>query len=301
MNRAENDAFSRCHPAVGLMFFVVAIGLGAMILHPAYIVASVLFSVTYYWLLRGGQGLKLLGLLAPLFLLLTFINPLLNPQGDHVLFYIYFLYRPYTVEALLYGMALAGMMTAMMLWCGCYNAVMTSDKFMTLFGGVIPTVSMLLLMVLRLVPNMLRKTKQLADARKCIGHGAAENATKKEIAVDSLNVFSALMTWALEGGVITGDSMRSRGYGVAKRTTYRIYAMTRRDVALLALMGALAAVIVAFIFTGGTAAEFTPVMDVAPIAGWNLPGFLAYCVFLSLPTVLYIKEDIQWHILRSRI
>ena len=227
MKREENDAFSRCHPAVGFFFFVGAIGLGAMIMHPAYILASALGALTYYCLLKGSKSVKTLAVFLPVFVVLTLINPLLNTDGQRVLTHVFG--RPYTLEALLYGMVIAGMLIVMLLWAGCYNAVMTSDKFMTLFGGLIPTISMVLLMVLRLVPNMLRKMGQLAGARKCIGKGAAENATKKQQAVDSLNVMSALLTWALEGGVVTADSMRSRGYGTAKRSCFTMHTLTGQD------------------------------------------------------------------------
>ena len=270
-----------------------------MILHPAYILASGLFAVTYYCLLRGSKGIKMVGLSIPVFLFLTFANPLVNHDGQRVLTYVFG--RPYTYEALVYGMVIAGMLIVMLLWAGCYNAVMTSDKFMTLFGSVIPTISLLLLMVLRLVPNMIRKIAQLAGARKCIGRGAAENATKREKAVDSLNVLSALMTWALEGGVITADSMRSRGYGTEKRTAFQIQKLKKLDVVLLSVMAVLATVIAGLIAGGGTAADYTPIMKITPVTGKYLLGFAAYCVFLSLPTVLYIKEAIQWRISRSGI
>jgi len=299
VKREENDAFSRCHPAVGFVFFVGAIGLGAMILHPAYILASGIFAVSYYCLLRGAKGLKLVALSIPVFLFLTFANPLVNHDGQRVLTHVFG--KPYTLEALIYGMVIAGMLVVMLLWAGCYNAVMTSDKFMTLFGGVIPTISMLLLMVLRLVPNMIRKIKQLAGARKCIGRGAGENATRREKITDSLNVISALMTWALEGGVITADSMRSRGYGTDKRTTFQLHALRRQDAALLIWMGLLAAAIIALIAGGGTAADYTPVMNITPVAGRRVWGFAAYCLFLSLPTVLYVKEAVQWRISRFGI
>ena len=299
VKKEENDAFSRCHPAVGFFFFAGAIGLGAMILHPLYILASGLFAVTYYCLLRGSRGLKLVALSVPVFLLLTFANPLINHDGQRVLTYVFG--RPYTYEALVYGMAIAGMLIVMLLWAGCYNAVMTSDKFMTLFGGVIPTISLLLLMVLRLVPNMIRKVAQLAGARKCIGRGAADNATKKEKALDSLNVLSALMTWALEGGVITADSMKARGYGTEKRSSFQMQKMKSSDIILLSVMAVLAAAIVRLIAGGGTAADYTPIMRITPVTGENLAGFAAYCVFLSLPTALYIKEAVQWRISRSGI
>ena len=299
MKRWENDSFSRCHPAVGCVFFIGAIFFGAMILHPAYIIAALLCAVIYYCLLKGRKAWKTVGMLLPLFVVLTAVNPLFNTEGQHVLFRVFG--RPYTREALLYGMAIAGMLVAMLLWMGCYNAVMTSDKFITLFGKAIPTISMLLLMVLRLVPNLIRKIGQLAGARKCIGRGAGENATRKEKAVDGMNVLSALVSWALEGGVVTADSMKARGYGTGERSRFQIYRLTARDVVLLVLLGVLAAAVIAVIAVGGTTAEFTPVASIPPIRGWNACGFAAYCVFLIVPTALHVKEAIQWHISRSRI
>lgn len=299
MKREENDAFSRCHPLVGFMFFVGAIGLGAMILHPLYILASGLCAVSYYCLLKGVKGVKMVLISIPVFLFLTFANPLVNHDGERILTYVFG--KPYTMEALIYGMAIAGMLIVMLMWAGCYNAVMTSDKFMTLFGGLIPSVSMLLLMVLRLVPNMIRKIGQIAGARKSIGKGAGENASRREKAVDSLNVISALLTWALEGGVITADAMRSRGYNAGKRSSFQIHTMKNTDRVLLGIMTLLGTAVIILIARGGTAADYTPVMNITPVSGRHIWGFAAYCAFLSLPTVLYIKEAVQWHVSRSGI
>ena len=70
--------------------------------------------------------------------------------------------------------------------------------------------------------------------------------------------------------------------------------MTALDWVLLALMFFLAAGVIA---AGGIRAEFTPVLSFAPLT-W---GFAAYCVFLSIPTALHIKEALQWRISISKI
>ncbi len=299
MKRAENDSFSRCHPAVGIVFFLGAILFGAMIMHPLYILASGICALVYYCLLNGVKGIKTVAVLLPLVIVIAAVNPLFNHEGEHVLFQIFG--RPYTWEALIYGASLAGMLVTMLLWMGCYNAVMTSDKFITLFGKAIPTISLLLLMVLRLVPNLLRKMRQLAGARKCIGRGAGEKSTKRQQAVDGMNVLSALISWALEGGVVTADSMKARGYGTGERSRFQIFRMTARDIVLLVLLGTLAAAVIVAIARDGTTAEFAPVVTAAPIRGLHAAGFAAYCAFLILPVALHVKEAIQWHISRSRI
>ena len=295
----NNDAFSNCHPAVNLIFFLGAICFGVTIQHPAYLAAGFLGAACYYLLLHGKKGLKTVFGLLPLFLILTAVNPLFNNQGERVLFHIFG--RPYTLEALLYGMAISSVLVIMLLWFGCYNAVMTGDKFTSLFGNVIPSLSLLFVMVLRMVPNLIRKASQISGARKSVGKGAGEQSTKKEKLNDGMNVLSALTSWALESSVVTADSMRSRGYGTEKTSSFNIYRMTFSDFIILAVIIITAAAVVAISAMGGTAAFFTPDYYIAPITGVRFFGFGAYCVFLLIPSALHIKEDIQWHILRSKI
>lgn len=291
-----NDAFSNCHPAVNFTFFVGAIGCAVVIQHPAYLAMGILSGITYYLLLHGRKGIQNILAMLPIFLILTFANPLFNQYGQRVLFRYFG--RPYTLEALLYGLAIGGIFLEMLLWFGCYNAVLTSDKFTALFGNLIPSLSLLLVMVLRLIPNFLRKAAQIAGARKSIGKGAAEGDTTREKLEDGMSILGALTSWALEGSVVTADSMRSRGYGTSKRTSFMIYRMTGLDLGLLAAMAALFGIAV---FIGDKSAAFTPILSIAPIGGWNLLGLLAYGMFLLLPTALHIKEAIQWHISRSMI
>ena len=290
-----NDAFSRFHPAVNFAFFVGAIGFGVVVQHPAYIAAGVICGLVYYLTLMGAKGLKLLGGMVPMFLLITLINPLFNTYGKTVLF-TYF-DRPYTFEAVCYGMTLGGMFLLMMVWFSCYNVVLTSDKFICLFGSLIPSLSLLLVMVLRLIPSFMRKTKQIIGARNSIGKGGNENASVKEKAMSGMTVLSALTDWALEGSIVTADSMRARGYGSAKRTSFQIYRMTARDWTVIALEAVLALAVILTISAGGTEASYTYQVSVAPVT-W---GYAAYWAFLLIPTVIETKEAIQWRIIRSNI
>ena len=287
----KQDAFSRCHPAVNFLYFVGAIGFGVVIQHPAYMLAAVLGSLLYYMLLKGAKGLQTLFLLLPVFLVITLVNPLFNTLGKTELFSLFG--KPYTLEALYYGAVVGGIFVVMMLWFGCYSEVLTSDKFTSLFGSLIPSISLLLVMVLRMIPNLMGKAVQISGVRKSIGK-SGDNGTVKDKVRSGMTVLSALTDWALEGSIVTADSMRSRGYGCAKRTNFQIYRMTLRDWIFLIITAALAA---ATILGGDKSAEFVPTLQIMPLT-W---GFLAYCAYLLLPTALHLKEAITWHILRSRI
>lgn len=295
----SKDAFSKRHPIVNFLFFLGAIGFGVVIQHPVYLASGFVLGTTYYLLLNGRKGMKLLLALLPLFLVMTAINPLFNTNGATVLCYV--LGRPYTLEALYYGAAIASVFVVMLIWFGCYNAVLTSDKFTSLFGNLIPALSLLLVMVLRMIPNLMRKARQFAGARKSIGKGSGEYASNKEKRTDGMTILSALTDWALEGGVVTGDSMRSRGYGSAKRTSFMIYRMTGIDSSLLVTQCVLILAVLATALTGGTTATYTPDFSIAPVSGMHIWGFAAYCAYLSIPTVLHIKEACAWHISRSKI
>ena len=295
----REDAFSKRHPVVNFIFFLGAIGFGMVIQHPLYLAAGFLCGTTYYLLLNGRKGIKMLMALLPLFLIMTAINPLFNTYGATLLFYVFG--RPYTLEALYYGVAISTVFVVMLIWFGCYNAVLTSDKFTSLFGNLIPALSLLLVMVLRMIPNLMRKAAQFAGARKSIGKGIGENASSKEKIADGMTILSALTDWALEGSVVTGDSMRSRGYSTAKRSSFMIYRMTGIDFSLLVIQCILIGGVLATAVTGGTTATYTPDFYIAPVSRMHIWGFTAYCAYLSIPTVLHIKEAIQWHISRSKI
>jgi len=290
-----NDAFSKCHPAVNFLFFAGAFVMSVVIMHPSYLLVGAAAAGSYYLLLSGKKGWRTVLMLLPLFLVLTAVNPLMNTMGKTVLFHVFG--RPYTGEALLYGAALAAMFVVMMLWFGCYNKVLTGDKFTVLFGSLLPSVSLLLVMILRLIPSFLRKARQITGARRSIGKGAGEGARLREKLRDGITVLGTLTDWALEGSIITGDSMRARGYGAARRTSFMIYRMSTADRVLLAVMTALLAAVIAAACLGQTHASFVPVLRIAP-ASW---GLAAYTVYLFLPTALQIKERVQWHISRSRI
>lgn len=296
--RLMSDTFSTFHPLINFIFYICAIVFGMVFFHPAYLAASLLCAAAYLITLRRGRALRLLAGLIPVFLILTALNPLFNTLGETVLFTCFG--RPYTREALFYGAAVAAMFCGMLVWFAAYHDTMTSDKFLYLFGRLAPSVSLILTMVLRFIPNYRRKAAQIEGARRCIGKGAVGG---KRVAVENgAATLSALTGWALEGGVITADSMRSRGFGTGSRTAYSTYRFARRDGVLVAVLLALAAVVVICAVRGGTRAAYTPVFFAADLRQpWCGTGVAAYTCFLLLPTLINIVEDIKWHILRSGI
>ena len=290
----HTDGFSKYHPASNFLFFLSAICFGVLFQHPAYLIAALLCAGTYYLLLQGRKALKSMALMLPLLLIVAAINPLFNTRGEHMLFLIFG--RPYTLEALLYGFAVGATLVITLLWFGCYNHVMTEDKFTALFGNLAPSLSLLLVMVFRLVPSLLSKIRQIANARRSIGKGA-ENAPLKEKLAHGMTILLALTGWALESSILTADSMRSRGYGTARRTSFQLYRMGCSDWWLLAFTVVTAAITAYGGIVGAAEAVYTPVFSTAPMTIF-LP---IYCIFLLIPTFIHVKEVLICRISISKI
>ena len=297
-SKMKQDAFSKLHPAVNLLFFIGAICFGVLLQHPDYLLAGIFASGVYYFILNGKKGIRTILLMIPLFVFVTLFNPIVNTRGVTVLF-TYF-DRPYTLEALVYGVAVAATFVLMLLWFGCYGKVLTGDKFTCLFGNLAPSLSLLLVMVFRMIPNLLNKAKQIIGVRNSIGKGTEKSSFKDKLN-SGMMVIGILTSWALEGSITTSDSMRSRGYGTSKRTSFMVYRMTKTDWISSLIMLVLLGVIIFFAVNGSMNAEFLPERNITPIKGFNIIGFIAYLGYLMIPTILNIKEVIQWKISESKI
>lgn len=286
------------HPAVLVCFFAGAIGFGAVFRHPAYVLAGLACSAGFYLLLRGKRGLRTLAAFLPVCFFLMAVNPLLNTQGTHVLGMVFG--RPYTAEALLYGAVIAGMLLSVLLWFGCLQQVLPQDRWVGLFGGRAPSITLFVCMTLRLIPELSGRAERILTARRAIGRGAEGGSLRQKLSA-GMEALSALASWALEGSVVTADSMRARGYGTGRRSSFLLCRMRMSDGCLLAWMAFFAAAVTAFAASGAVRADFTPEFCVAPVSGRYAWGLCFYCGYLLIPIVLHCKEAVQWHISRSGI
>ena len=176
-------------------------------------------------LLRNGGAAGDIGFYLPMFLLVAITNPLFSHNGVTPLFFLNG--NPVTLEAFVYGAAIAVTVIGAMLWCKCYSAVMTSDKFLWLFARVIPKLALVLSMALRFLPMLRRQMKQVKTAQKTMGLYSARGVVDRIRSTG--RVFLAVIGWALENAMETAASMRARGYGTGKRTNFSIFRFTARD------------------------------------------------------------------------
>ncbi|MEE1281211.1 MAG: energy-coupling factor transporter transmembrane component T [Acutalibacteraceae bacterium] len=294
------DPFSRYHPFVNLIYFALVIGFSMVVDHPLAQIISLASSVTYVVSTQSKKSVAfLLKFCLPLVLLTAFINPVFNHEGKTILLYLSN-GNPLTLESILYGFSSGCMIVTLFLWFSAFSVVMTSDKFIYLFGKVIPSLSLVLSMTLRFVPKFKKQMKNVADAQRCIGrdvsNGSLLNRTKTAI-----TIISIMITWSLENAIETADSMKSRGYGLKGRTTFSIYCFEDRDKYtlvwfLFCFLYLLAGVIVSvFDF------RYFPDIQYSTFDIMTISFYVMYLGLCITPVVLNTVEDIKWKTIYSKM
>lgn len=288
------DPFSACHPVTALVYFALVLGFGMTVLHPACLAVSLLGAAGYCALLTGSRGLgNRLRWLLPAALLAAAVNAAFNHRGVTVLAYLPS-GNPLTLESIAYGGAAGAMLSAVILWCGCLAAVMTTDKFVYLFGRVSPRLSLLLSMILRFLPACGARYRAVREAQA--GLCPPEMGWKSRAAA-AAGVLSATVTWSLESAAVTADSMKSRGYSLPGRSFYAPYRLDRRDGLLLAWLTLCGGVCLWGCVTGRLRWMWFPAVN-GTLTGGTAACLAAYAGLCAAPLILRGWEELRWKCLR---
>ena len=294
------DGFADFHPFINLLYFSLVIGFSLVLSHPLTQVISLICACIYAVSINGKKSvLFLLKICLPMVLLTSFINPAFNHEGTTILLY-FSSGNPLTLESILYGLSSGAMLVTLLIWFTSFNRVMTTDKFIYLFGKVIPALSLILSMSLRFVPKFKAQMRMVADAQRSIGRDVSSGSLIQRTKTAIL-IFSIMITWSLENAIETADSMKSRGYGLKGRTAFSIYRFDERDkytFIWLMFCGL-------FLFSGTTlqAFGFRYFPNIRYVA-FDMTTIPFYCVFLALcitPVILNLKEEIKWKTLVSKM
>ena len=177
---------------------------------------------------------------------------------------------------------------------------MTTDKFTYLFGRFVPSITLVLTMILRLIPLLRKKTQSIVNARNCIGK-SAKGDNPKEALHNGTEVLSILTSCALEDALLTADSMRSRGYVDSTHSSYLIYRWQKRDIIIAALYILLSAIMILSIATRAVSVQYFPTLIFTDKNQLVVLALIAYSLFLSIPFLIDLWEEFTWRILKSKI
>jgi len=269
-------------------------------MHPICLAVSLLCAFTYAIYLNGKKAARMaLLFMIPMLLLTALLNPLFNHHGITILAYLPN-GNPLTLESILYGIAAAVMLITVLSWFSCFNTVMTGDKLVYLFGRLIPALSLILAMALRLVPRFFSQIKLISNAQKCIGRDVT-NGNLLQKAKHGIKIISILITWSLENAIETADSMKSRGYGLPGRTAFSIFRFDRRDGWAVLYILICAGVVIAGASLGVYQFRYFPQVTGQWSGFGPITVFVAYFGLGAFPILVNLKEDLLWKHIESNI
>jgi len=294
------NEFKTFHPVVNLVYFIFVVGFSCFFMHPVCLGISLVSGFIYSVMLKGKKQVKKnLIYMLPMLIVMALINPAFNHEGITILTYLPG-GNPLTLESIVYGFCAATMIISVICHFSCYNEVMTSDKFIYLFGKIIPSMSLIISMTLRFVPRFVSQLKVIINAQRCMGRDVSSGSFIKR-AKNGLNILSVMTTWALENAVETADSMKSRGYGIPGRTAFSIFTFDNRDKKALIGILILGAYTLVGNLMGGMYFRYFPSIKLADISLFGISLFVSYLLLCIYPVIIEIWEVRKWKSLRSKI
>lgn len=292
------DAFKGFHPIINLYYFICVIAFSMFFMHPIFLVLSLICSFIYSIILKGNKAVRFnLKYLLPLLIITAVLNPMFNHAGVTILFYLRS-GNPMTLESIIYGIAAASMFISVILWFSCYNEIITSDKFIYIFGRIIPKGSLIISMTLRFIPRYKEQIKIISNGQKAIGRDVS-NGNIIERAKNGIKILSIMTTWALENAIETADSMRARGYGLKGRTSFSLYRFDKRDRNVLCIMIVLTLIILMGAVMGMNDIAYFPAIKINKITFLSVLVYVSYFLLCMVPVIEGIKEERVWKHLKS--
>lgn len=289
--------FEEYYPTVVFMYFLFVTGMTMFCPNPLILGLSFIGGASFYIVRNGlSHGKVHLGLLV-LFLVISLINPVISHNGVTVLFVLN--NNPVTLEALLYGVNSALMVVSALYWFCSLTQIMTSDRIMHVFGRFSPKLALLISMTLRFVPLFSRQAEKVRSAQRALGLYKDDNII--DTLRGDMRVYSIVITWALEGGIVTADSMAARGSGTVRRTSYSEHHADVRDTVMLLFICLLFAVCCTAAATHSLDFSFYPELDSLSLGGTAAAGIICYGILVFLPSAADLEVNIRWNLLRSRI
>lgn len=313
-----SSGFKGYHPLVNVLFFISIIAFGMLLRHPVYLVISFISSTAYYLKLSGKDGRKtVFRFLLPMLLFVVIINSFFNHYGITTLF-ILPSGNNFTFEALVMGIVSGITVVSVIQWFFCCNEVVTEDKFMHIFGRILPKGALVVSMILRFVPLYRRRYKEISQARKCMGLNGTDSFICKM--KNTFKNIGILVSWSFENAIETADSMKARGYGLKGRTYYSRFQWHTGDTLALILLVLFDALIIFGLVSNSAYCIYNPYviinqpseigttyiinelnLTINPFSFLSIVSLIAFTLLCFLPLTIDLKEDIKWHRLQSKI
>lgn len=289
--------FAKINPAMLFIYYASIIIISMFCMNPIMIGISVLGS--YIFLVSSEFGVRRSDHLICILIIIigTAVNMIFSHNGKTVLLVIN--NSPITLESAIYGFFASLMITAVFVWFRTFSKIMTSDKLLYLFGALSPKLELILSIALRYIPLFSAQAQKIKEAQQTSGM-YREDSLRDEM--KNVNrVFSVMVTWALENGIVTAESMEARGYGVGRRTSFNLFRIKRSDIIFVTITILLFGVVIASLFFGALEFHYYPLFLLPSISLSQKVAYVSYIILVLMPSFIEKCEELRWKYYRSKI
>lgn len=266
-------------------------------MHPVCLFLSLAGGLCSSALLSRRSFVARLSFLAFFMLSTALINPAFNHGGLSILTYLPS-GNPLTAESIIYGFAASFMLGSVLCFFSCFNAVMSSDKWLYLIGRVFPSLALIISMALAFVPKLTARFRIIRNAQHFINPLARRGLIAR--LKHGLSLLSILITWSLEDAIQTADSMKGRGYGLAGRTSFSLFRFDKRDAILLSVFLFLGCYCLIGALCGAFYASYFPRFRFANLSVYTISVFFSYALLCFFPTIFELLEVRKWNCMQPK-
>jgi len=296
----NKDAFSSYHPINNFIYYILILILSFLIKHPVCICISAVTSFAYFLYLNKKLAIKSLCIfIIPVVFLIVILNPIFNHQGMTILKYLPS-NNPLTLESIIGGIAAAIILASRIIWFQTYCEIMTTDKFVYIFGKIVPPLSLVVSMCLRFVPKFKEHWNDVIDAQLNLGRDKKNGSLIQRLKL-SIRILSITISWSIENAIDSASSMKSRGYGTEKRTAFSIYSFDQRDKEMIIWIIFCSVFILIGIACKGIYFRYYPNIKGVEFNAFTISYIFVYLLLCLTPLIVDVKEDIVWKHIQSKI
>ena len=215
-------------------------------------------------------------LFVPIILFSVIILPLFNHNGVTALFYVNDM--AVTLENIIYGLFMTIMLMAVSLWFVTAGCMTDSEKILYITGKISPKISLVISMVLRFIPMMIKRWREIHEAQ--IGMLCTQNTGMIPKAKQFTKELSILISWSLENSIDTSVSMESRGYGTGRRSSYHRFRIKKRDIIFMIAIIAISVLIIYTLCTGRFETYYFPEIEIKKADAVAVSAVIFQCIYM---------------------
>ena len=288
--------FTVLHPAVYMIYYLILIIFAFLFNDPYYLISFLMF-ISILILLQGmgSEFMNLIKFFIPMSLLIIILNPLVSHAGVtqiHIIgnFFI-------TLEALVYGILMSLSFLIILLLFASYNIAISYQEMLYVFSKRFPNISMIIIMALRFIPLLNYRLSELNKVFRIKTSLNIDEDEEKyvEKVKNAAKMLAVVVSWSLEESMLTAKSMKARGYGIAKRTSYLSFNFRKIDYYFILVVLISSVICIIGLLQGQGRIEIYPQLEFSFYKNILNIYYFSFLVLLLPIIYLEFKERLLWH------